>query len=60
MQSVNRYYNPTVKALVKQLQFAQDNLEVLKLNLLQRQLEKFDADFNEWQAAVSALTALKC
>jgi len=57
-KTTNRYYTPIIKNCLKRLDIEKDNLEDIRKELLNRQLAKFDAHYQQWISVVQHLAEL--
>ncbi|CAG8434233.1 1760_t:CDS:10 [Ambispora gerdemannii] len=57
---VNRYWNPTLQKLIRELQEAQETQTGILKSLRGRFYEKFDAHYQEWLAAVKVVSEIDC
>lgn len=59
-QKVKRYYSPELRALVRQLQEAQETHAQIVKEVAGRFLARFDQDYKTWLAAVRTVAQLDC
>ncbi|CAG8467250.1 7721_t:CDS:10 [Acaulospora colombiana] len=59
-QKVNRYWNPTLQKLVRDLQEAQEVESGILKSIQGRFYEKFDSHYHEWLRAVKSIAELDC
>ena len=59
-QKVKRYYSPELRALVRQLQEAQETHGQIVKNVAGRFYARFDEDYVTWLAAVRIISQLDC
>ncbi|CAG8445223.1 11757_t:CDS:10 [Ambispora leptoticha] len=59
-KTVNRYWNPTLQKLIRELQEAQETQANILKSLRGRFYEKFDAHYQEWLVAVKIVAEVDC
>ena len=59
-QKVKRYYSPELRALVRQLQEAQETHGQIVKDVAGRFFARFDEDYSTWLAAVRIISQLDC
>ncbi|KAL1923036.1 uncharacterized protein VTP21DRAFT_9412 [Calcarisporiella thermophila] len=59
-KAVNRYWNPTVKELVRQLKEAEETKSNILKSIQGRLYRKFDLNYKDWRKAVCIISEIDC
>ncbi len=59
-QAVSRYYNETIRALVKEMQEAKEMRDEALRSVKRRMFQKFDENYQEWLIMIKCVADLDC